>query len=65
MRGYFYLLVEHIIVNKNKTIMIVLGIVLMIVGGAIFTSGEQQSCLLMIIGGIINFAGIGVLMSAF
>lgn len=45
--------------------MIVLGIVLMIVGGAIFTSGEQHSCLLMIIGGVINFAGIGVLMSAF
>lgn len=45
--------------------MIVLGIILMIVGGAIFAAGEQGSCLLMIIGGVINFTGIGMLISAF
>ena len=45
--------------------MIVLGIVLMIVGGVIFAAGEQSSCLFMIIGGIINFSGLGILLCAF
>lgn len=45
--------------------MIVLGIILMIVGGAIFFAGEQGNCLLMIIGATINFTGIGMLISAF
>lgn len=56
----------HIIVNnKIKSFMIALGILLMIVGGVIFTAGEQSSCLLMIIGGVVNFIGIGMLVSAF
>ncbi len=45
--------------------MIILGIILMIVGGVIFATGEQKSCLLMIIGALINFVGIGILISAF
>lgn len=45
--------------------MIALGIFLMIVGGVIFAAGEGSSCLLMIIGTVINFSGIGMLMSAF
>lgn len=45
--------------------MIAIGIILMIVGGAIFAIGEQGSYLLMIIGTVINFSGIGLLMSAF
>ena len=45
--------------------MIALGILLMIIGGAIFAAGEQSSCLLMIIGAVINFSGIGILMGAF
>lgn len=45
--------------------MIALGIILMIVGGAIFAAGEQSSCLLMIVGTVINFAGLGMLISAF
>lgn len=46
-------------------IMIALGIILMFVGGAIFAVGEQGSCLLMIVGGVINFTGLGMLISAF
>ena len=45
--------------------MIALGIILMIVGGAVFAMGEGQSCLMMIIGAAINFTGIGMLMAAF
>ena len=45
--------------------MIALGIILMIVGGAIFAAGEGSSGLLMIIGAVINFSGIGMLISAF
>lgn len=45
--------------------MIALGIILMFVGGAIFLAGEQGSCLLMIIGGVINFTGLGMQISAF
>lgn len=45
--------------------MILLGIVLMIVGGFIFTTGEHDNCLLIIIGTVINLIGIGILMSAF
>ena len=45
--------------------MIALGIILMIVGGGSFAIGEQGSCLLMIIGTVINFTGIGMLISAF
>ena len=45
--------------------MILLGILLMIVGGVIFAAGEQNNCLMMIIGAIVNFAGIGILISVF
>ncbi len=46
--------------------MIVLGIILMIIGGVIFTAGEQQSsCLFLLIGAAINIVGIGILVSAF
>ena len=45
--------------------MIALGIILMFIGGGIFAIGEGQSCLFMIIGTVINFSGIGILMSAF
>jgi len=45
--------------------MIALGIILMIVGGAIFTAGEGSSCLLTIVGAVINFMGLGMLISAF
>lgn len=52
--------------NKSLKLdnMIVLGIILMLVGGWIFYMGEERSCLLMTIGTIINFLGIGILMSA-
>ena len=45
--------------------MIALGILLMIAGGAVFAMSERKSCLMMIIGAAINFAGIGMLMAAF
>ncbi len=45
--------------------MIVLGILLMIVGGAIFAAGEHDNCLMMIVGTAINFVGIGLIVSAF
>lgn len=45
--------------------MIALGIILMIVGGAIFATGEQGSCLLVIVGAVINFTGLGMLIGAF
>ena len=45
--------------------MIALGIILMIIGGAVFAMGEGQSCHMMIIGAAINFTGIGMLMAAF
>ena len=41
--------------------MTVLGVLMMIAGGAIFAAGEQRSCLLMIVGGVINFIGLGML----
>ena len=44
--------------------MIALGIILMILGGFIFTLGEQGNCLIMIIGAIINFSGIACLCCA-
>lgn len=50
--------------NLKRDSMIVLGIILMIAGGWIFCMGEERSCLLMTIGTIINFLGIGILMSA-
>ena len=43
----------------------ILGIILMFAGGAIFTLGEQGSCLIMIIGTVINFIGMGMLISEF
>lgn len=45
--------------------MIILGIFLMIVGGVIFAAGEQNSCLFLLIGAVINFIGFGILVSAF
>ncbi len=45
--------------------MIALGIILMFIGGGIFAIGEGQSCLVMLIGAVINFTGIGMLISAF
>lgn len=45
--------------------MIFIGILLMIIGGFIFAAGEQNSCLLLIIGAVINFAGLAMLISAF
>ncbi|GEM_PF-3311370 len=45
--------------------MIVLGIILMVIGGIVFTAGEQDNCLLMTIGGVINFTGLVLLISAF
>jgi hypothetical protein len=44
--------------------MVILGIILMIVGGIIFYAGEESNCLFMIIGAIINFAGIACIISA-
>lgn len=44
--------------------MVVLGIILMFVGGFIFCAGEGDNCLLMIVGAIINFAGIACIISA-
>lgn len=44
--------------------MIVFGIILMVLGGYIFVKGEKEAYgLLMIIGGIINFAGIGLIIA--
>lgn len=44
--------------------MIVLGIILMFLGGFIFTIGESgEGCLTMILGTIINFAGIGMIIA--
>ena len=45
--------------------MIALRIILMVGGGAVFAMGEGQSCFMMIIGAAINFAGMGMLMTAF
>lgn len=45
--------------------MIALGILLMIGGGAIFTAGERCSCLLTIVGAVINFIGLDILINAF
>lgn len=46
--------------------MIVLGIILIFLGGYIFAVGERnEGCLTMIIGAIINFAGFGLIISAF
>lgn len=56
---------NYTLTKKIIFIMIVLGIILMIVGGAIFANGEDGNCLFMIIGAIINFSGIGILISAF
>lgn len=44
--------------------MVILGIILMIVGGFIFTAGQDGSCLLSIIGAIINFVGLACIISA-
>lgn len=41
--------------------MTVLGALMMLVGGVIFSAAEQRSCLLMIVGGVINFIGLGML----
>lgn len=50
----------------NINIMIVLGIILIFLGGYIFAVGERnEGCLTMIIGAIINFAGFGLIISAF
>ena len=44
--------------------MIVLGVILMFLGGFIFVVGENnEGCLGMIIGAIINFAGIGLIIA--
>lgn len=44
--------------------MILLGIILMFLGGYIFMVGEKdEGCLQMIIGAIINFAGIGLIIA--
>ncbi len=44
--------------------MIALGIILMFLGGFVFMLGEQGSCLLAILGALINFAGIACLCGA-
>lgn len=50
--------------NTNTNIMILLGIILMFLGGYIFMVGEKdEGCLQMIIGAIINFAGIGLIIA--
>lgn len=41
-----------------------LGIILIIVGGAIFAAGEGNNFLLIIIGIVINILGIGLLIGA-
>lgn len=44
--------------------MIVFGIILMILGGYIFVKGEKDhQGAMMIVGGIINFVGIGMIIA--
>lgn len=46
--------------------MVILGIVLVIVGGAIFATGESgRNCLSMLVGGIVNILGFALIFGAF
>ena len=48
---------------KNRN-MIVLGVILIFLGGYIFAVGENnEGCLTMIVGAIINFTGFGLVIA--